>query len=64
MNQAIKQIDKMLADAAKKKTTVSDLESHAKRVYELGDLTPLQHEFYRGVLRAFELLRECDLLKE
>ena len=60
----LKNLNALVAQELNKKVTVADLEEHARNVYEQGDLTPLQHEFYRGVLRAFELLRKNKLLKE
>lgn len=65
--KGLDEINKILTSEAGKKPTVKSLEDQAQRMYDYHK----QHyadksraEFYRGVLRAFELLREHGLLKE
>lgn len=64
MKKALRQINKLLAQDLKKKITVKDLEDQAKAVLETSSLTTQQKEFYRGFLRAIELLRKYKFLRE
>lgn len=61
---ALREINKLIAKDLKKKLTIQDLEEQAEMVLERGDLTEESKQFYKGFLRAFEILRKYGFIKE
>ena len=60
-HKAMRKINKIITrDMGKRLDTVWDLEQRARDIIENGD----GGDFYRGFLRAIEMLRERNLLKE
>lgn len=64
---SLKEINELLARELTNKTVlqVIDLEDQAKRMLsQMKQEGKIEYQFYRGFLRAIELLREKKLLKE
>jgi len=61
--QTLRKINKLLAKDLAKKLTVNDLEQHAKSVLEYGNLSNENKQFYKGFIRAFEILRKYGFLE-
>ena len=75
MKTDLRDINKLLGQELNRKMTVQEMEDHAKACKEeverhnlsypkLYPDAPKQIEFYKGFLRAFELLRKYGYLKE
>ena len=63
-SEVLKEINKLLAQDLTKKLTIDDLEQQAKDVLEHGNLNSENKQFYKGFLRAFEILRKYGFLKK
>lgn len=64
---ALKEINKLIAKELSSKPTVKNLEDHAQNCYDyhVRNHSPKELvEFYKGALRAIEILRKQGLLKE
>jgi len=61
---SLKKINNLIANDLHKKITLQDIEKQAKMILEHQNLTKEQIHFYKGFLRAFEILQKYGFIKE